>query len=415
MQKTALEQVLTYQKSTFLKKNEGIRREINYDSHTKSGQVSVIMGPRRSGKSTLLKQFASEYKNIGYVNFDDERLLEFTISDFEQMMEIFLKDGEIDALFFDEIQNIPQWERFIRRIHDEGYKTFVTGSNASLLSSELATHLTGRHKDIVLYPFSFLEFCHFHKIETKYSSTIEKAQLIKEFKKYLEQGGYPEYLQTLDPEQHQHIYEDTLYKDIAVRFKVEDTRVLRDFGRLLFASFSKEISFTSMAKTLGVKAMQTIKMYTRYFEDTYLAFELLRFDHSFKKQIIGQRKIYAVDHGLCQHIYHRVTEDKGRLLENIVAIELKRMGVEFYVHKEKFECDFLLREKDLIPTQAIQVTWELSPENREREMNGIREVLEKYPKIDCLLLTLDHEGEEHIGNKVIQILPVWKWLCGKKF
>lgn len=413
MERNDLEQVILYQQSNFLRKEEGVRRDVNFTVHQETDQVSVIMGPRRCGKSTLLRQFASHYSTIKYLNFDDERLLDFTVKDFEMMMEIFLKDGDVEALFFDEIQNIPSWERFIRRIHDEGYKVYVTGSNASMLSSELATHLTGRHKNLILYPFSFLEYCTFLSLNGQPRSTQETGAIIHAFDRYLTQGGYPEYIQTGDYERLQAIYEDTLYKDIAVRFKISDTRVLRDFGRLLFSSFSKEISFTSMAKTLGVQALQTVKSYTKYFEDTYLAFELLRFDHSFKKQIIGQRKIYAVDHGLCRYIYHKINEDTGRILENIVAIELKRRGKEIYLHREKRECDFLVREGNMDPVLAIQVTWSLADGNREREHAGFEEVLLRYPGIEMLYLTYDQEGEVMIGNRKVQMLPVWKWLVKK--
>jgi len=190
---TQLEQLVLDQKESFLAKDTGVPRETDTGRFIKSGQIVVISGIRRSGKSTLLRQFAARYKDFLYVNFDDDRLMEFTLADFSTLMLVFEKTAPgTKVVFIDEIQNVYGWERFIRRIHDEGYKVFLTGSNAKLLSRELGTHLTGRYVKITLFPFSFREFLRFYAVGTEKISTRKKAEIIREFDRYLTGGGFPE-------------------------------------------------------------------------------------------------------------------------------------------------------------------------------------------------------------------------------
>jgi predicted AAA+ superfamily ATPase len=187
------------------------------------------------------------------VNFDDERLADFSIKDFQQLLIVLQKKYSSQVIFLDEIQNIAGWERFVRRIHDEGYKIFVTGSNAKLLSSELATHLTGRYSKIELYPFSFKEFLRFKGVAYEKKSSAIKAQILKNFEKYLEFGGFPEFLKYNDEEFLKRVYDDILYKDLLVRFKVKEIKAFKQLAAFLFTNFTKEVSYNSLKNSLGFK------------------------------------------------------------------------------------------------------------------------------------------------------------------
>jgi predicted AAA+ superfamily ATPase len=201
MTTSQLEELVLSQKESFLSRDPGIPREVDASRYQRTGQIVVISGIRRSGKSTLLRQFSLLYKNFLYINFDDDRLLEFSLGDFSTLMLGYEKISPgTKVIFIDEIQNITGWERFIRRIHDDGYKVFLTGSNAKLLSAELGTHLTGRYMKITLYPFSFREVLRFRSVSVDRITEKKKARILAEFDRYLTGGGFPEYLKYSDPE-----------------------------------------------------------------------------------------------------------------------------------------------------------------------------------------------------------------------
>ncbi len=205
-----MEEVVLDQNEMFAARSGYISREVNFEQYKKHNRIVVISGIRRCGKSTLLRQFADLYEEYHFVNFDDERLINFTVDDFADLMVLFKKRSDAKVIFMDEVQNIDKWERFARRLHDEGYKLYITGSNSKLLSSELGTHLTGRYAKIELFPFSFREYLDFSNIKhTPYSSQV-KAQLLKHFDLYLKNGGFPEYLKYDDREFLSRTYEDII-------------------------------------------------------------------------------------------------------------------------------------------------------------------------------------------------------------
>ena len=198
---TQLEEVIRSQKDVFLSRDTGITREVDAKRYRKSGQIVVISGIRRSGKSTLLRQFSGAYEAFHYINFDDDRLLDFSVEDFSTLGLICEKTSPgTKVIFIDEIQNIPGWERFVRRIHDEGWKVYLTGSNANLLSAELGTHLTGRYAKVERFPFSFREMLRFKGISPSVLTQKKKAEILREFDLYLMGGGFPEYLKYGDKE-----------------------------------------------------------------------------------------------------------------------------------------------------------------------------------------------------------------------
>lgn len=409
---SSLEQTIADQKKNFETKDPGISRELDFSKYIKTKQITAISGVRRSGKSTLLKQLSAHFPDFYYITFDDERLINFTIDDFSNLMLAFKKSHSANVIFMDEIQNVIGWERFARRLYEEGYKIFVTGSNAKLLSSELATHLTGRYFKIELYPFSFKEFLVFKNINIADHSSTGQATLLKNFDEYLAGGGFPEAIKYQEKEYLKRIYEDVLYKDLIARFKIRETKLFQQLAAYLFSNVGKEISYNGLKKILGYKSPMSVRKHVGFMTEAYLVFELMKYDYSLKKQFISDKKIFVIDNGLRNEVAFSVSEDKGRLLENLVFIELKRRGCEIYYFKNKKECDFLIKEKNKI-TEAIQVTAHLGDGNQEREINGLLEAAEASHLKKGLILTINQEKTIKQNGVIVEVKPLWKWLIGK--
>lgn len=410
-----LEQVILDQADTFKRKDSGITRDIDFEKHLKTAQITVISGIRRSGKSTLLKQFSQYYPSFYYLNFDDERLVDFSVSDFQTLMITFQKLYPAKVIFLDEIQNVPKWERFVRRIFEEGYKIFLTGSNAKLLSSELATHLTGRYLKLELYPFSFKEFLSFQKITPEKITSEKKAAILKSLDKFLQDGGFPEYVKTQNKEALAQIFEDIIYRDLLSRFKIRETKNFKLLVNYVFSNFTGEISYNSIKNILDFKSATTVKNYVDFVRESYLAFELFKYDHSLKKQYVSNKKVYVIDNGLRNAVAFSISPDSGKLLENAVFLELARRGKEIFYYREKKECDFLVRAGMKV-TEAIQVTKALDGAKTEkREIEGLSEAMEKFKLKTGLIITQEQEEEERkIDGKSIKIVPIWKWLLERE-
>src|SRR3989344_549626 len=374
--------------------------------------IIIISGIRRCGKSTLIKKIKSLHPGY-YLNFDDERLLSFKVENFQLLYETFLElYGERKIFYFDEIQNIIGWERFVRRLSEQGKKVFVTGSNATLLSRELGTHLTGRYLEVRLYPFSFNEFLKFKKFKLEKNSvyhTSSKVALKQHFEEYLLEGGFPEYLKEKNKDYLKLLYENILYRDILVRYNLSSEKNLKDLVYLAVTNLSGRISFNSLTKLLNISSPTTIKEYFDYLENSYLTFLVSPFEYSLKKQIRLPKKIYLIDNALAAYLGFRFSKDHGRLLENLVFLELKRRGKDIYYFSDSNECDFVLKEGTNL-VEAIQVCYELNPGNQEREKAGLLEAMKKLKIKKGLILTLEQEEELNLSGKKISIKPVWKWL-----
>jgi len=404
-----LEEIIFDQRQRFAEKEKGVVRDVDFERAMRGPSIVVISGVRRCGKSTLLRQFADRCSSYHFLNFDDERLLSFDVDDFRNLMLLFQKSHNAKTLFFDEIQNIVGWERFVRRAYDEGYKIYITGSNARLLSSELSTHLTGRYRSINLFPFSFREFLRFYEVSPNPNTTTERARVLKLFDQYRDNGGFPEYVRWQDSSILQHIYDDILTKDLIVRFKIRDTRMFRQFSQYIFTNSGMEMSYYSLQKALEIKSITSVKKYSNYLEEGFLVFPFLRYFFSLKKQIRSPRKIYVIDNGLRTRIGFSFGSNSGRLIENIVAVELLRRGVECFYYKEKNECDFVFKEKKNIV--CLQVTQALDKNNREREISGLRAAMEYTKTSQGSILVSD--GDEEVlysGKYSISVTPIWKWL-----
>ena len=411
---TRLEELILDQKEVFLSRDPGTIRQLDFEHYLSHEQIVVISGIRRSGKSTLMRQFTGRFPAFYYINFDDERLIDFGLADFSRLMVAFQKIlPDVRVIFIDEIQNVEGWERFVRRIHDEGYKIFLTGSNARLLGSELATHLTGRYVKIELYPFSFAELLAFRQIGYGTVSSSKKAEILAVFDEYLEHGGFPEFIRYRDREFLQRTYDDILFRDIITRFGIREVKAFKQLVQYLFANLASEASYNALKKTLGFKSPMSVRSYIGFVEESYLIFECFRYDRSLKKQFANPKKIYVIDTGMRNAVAFRFSEDSGRLLENLVFIELKRRNDEVWYFRGKRECDFVIRDSGVI-TSAIQVCYELNGTNREREIGGLVEAMTDLGLDEGIILTYSQDETIPVDTgRTITVVPVWRWLLGK--
>lgn len=386
--------------------------------------IVIVTGIRRCGKSTLIKQNRQYCSEQDFsLSFEDERLISFKVTDFQSLLEVFIElFGEQKTIYFDEIQNVLGWERFIRRLHEYGYKIYITGSNAHLLSIELGTHLTGRYLKLELYPYSFSEY-----LEAMQHSLTESAQLTtiarslykKYFNEYMLDGGLPEYLKTKNPAYLSMLYDNILYRDIISRYNIPNEKPIKELALYLASNIGKLITFSSLRKMLGLASGTTVTQYCQYLENSYLFFFINRFDVSLKRQLLAPKKCYVIDNKMASVIGFRTSNDTGRFLENVVFLELKRRDIyEIYYHFDKKECDFILRKGTKI-IEAIQVCQHLSdPDTKAREYAGLIEAMENYELDSGLILTDNDSFEETIiiNKKTvhIKVLPVWEWLLQTK-
>ena len=412
--KEMLRQIVIQQKSESLLEEGMVRRDILDEvlKWFKDNRIIILTGLRRSGKSTLLKQVMQEKKGWCYVNFDDERFIDFRAQDFESLNEVLIEVyGTPKIYLFDEIQNVDKFETFVRRLHDGGKKVLITGSNASLLSKELGTRLTGRYRSFEVYPFSFFEYLKFRKLkpEKEWLYIAEKkVKLLKAFGEYLSDGGLPEYLKNKDREYVKTLFENILYRDIIARYSIRRQKIVKELVNLFVTNVSSQFTYNSLKKSLGLSNAITVKEYTSYLSNAYLFFELQRFDFSAKKQLNFPKKIYIVDSAFGQ-LGFNFSENIGKVMENAVFIELRRKNKEAYYYSNKSECDFVVKDGIRI-TEAIQVCYVLDEKNKEREIGGLIDAMEKFGLKEGLILTKDQEEEIKVGGRTIKIVPVFKWL-----
>lgn len=386
-------------------------------------EIIVLSGIRRCGKSILMEHIRRVHGsgNDYYFNFEDERLVNFNTEDFEILHQTLISlYGAQKTFYLDEIQNIPAWELFVRRMYNAGYKVYLTGSNANLFSEELGTRLTGRYIALKIYPISFAEFSqYFVPLERQDFSTTEIGQLKERYSKYLELGGIPAYITHQDPQYLHSLYESILYRDIITRYKIGNPDALKKLLFYLVSNCGKEMSLSKLLGMVNnngkiIKSNTTISDYCNYIENSFLCFFVSKYDDNLKALQQSPRKVYFIDHVLAKIIGFRATEDRGQILENIVFIELKRRAHDVYYYKGSKECDFIIRN-GVHTTQVIQVCLELDdPDTKKREISGLIEAMDKFSLSEGLIITENEEREEifQLNNKNYKILvkPIWKWL-----
>jgi len=375
----------------------------------------IITGVRRAGKSTLLKlvkkELALQEHNYFYVNFSDERLINFSTEDFQSILDFMQQEkyAENCHLFLDEIQEVTHWEKWVDRIKEK-HPLVITGSNSKLLSKEISTILTGRSMSIHLHPFSFVEFLSARNVAFSLfkKDLAVKIQVQHLFLEYLLSGGIPKVVIDKEKQLLSELYENILYRDIIKRFNPNLEKHIKEISMHLLSNISCPLSQRTLSTMTGVKNFSTLKTILNTFENAFLLSFVPKFDFSLRKQIQNPRKVYCVDTGFAYELGFRSSENKGRLLENLVFLELKRRTEHIYYFSKSNECDFVIREGHTI-TQAVQVCYELINENRKREINGLVECMNQFKLKKGIILTFNQE-ENCPEDKRINIIPVWKWL-----
>ncbi|VVB53045.1 AAA domain protein [uncultured archaeon] len=398
--KETLRSVVKSQREELSLFDKGVERDVYPQMQLDIPLALILSGVRRCGKSTLLRQLMEKVDGFYYLNFEDPRVVDFEVGDFQKLDEIFHEEyGDQNHYFFDEIQNVQKWELYVRAMLDKKKHVVITGSNASLLSRELGSRLTGRHLRQELFPFSFKEFLKFTGKETN----------IKTFQDYLLKGGFPDYLKIGRAGVLQELLNDIFVRDIAVRHKIRNVKTIREMALYLLTNIGKEFSYTSLKKTFNLGSTNSAISFVSYFEDSYLLFTIPKFDYSLKKQLINPKKAYSIDNGMSNTNSASFSEDNGRMLENTVFLNLRRKYRDIYYFREKNECDFVIKEGVKI-TRAIQVCNELNEDNKNRETKGLTEAMNKFNLNKGLILTYNQEDTLRTDNREITITPIWKWL-----
>lgn len=396
-------------------------------------KIITVSGPRRAGKTYYFYQIiqklreTTEVSKIIYMNFEDDRLMPLSVKDLNYLLEAYYelypenKNREIYC-FFDEIQNISDWELFIRRIYDkEKIRIFITGSSSKLLGREIATSLRGRTLNCQMLPLSFREFLRFKNVEIdkdfKYSKIRFKIK--KLFQEYAVFGGFPEVVlerKELKLQILKNYYDLTIYRDLVERFSIRNSEFLKILTKYLLTNFSTQFSINSYYKSLEKPlkvSKETVLEYLSYLQEIELVHLVPIFSYSLKTQQVNPKKNYVVDNGLRNAVSFRFSEDFGRLLENLVFIELKRREKDVYYYKGKNECDFVVKD-GLKISGIIQVTQELNKKNQKRELSGLIETARAYNLKQGLILTEDQKEEfteKDSGQKIkIKAAPIWEWL-----
>jgi predicted AAA+ superfamily ATPase len=401
LSKLIIEQVIDSQKERLAHMDSGLPRTItgfaDLTSHT-----LIVSGIRRCGKSTLLQQINKTFNRRSiYLNFEDPRLAGFDLSDFNRLHETAVKE-KIIAYFFDEIQNVDNWESFVRFRLDEGYRIFITGSNASMLSKELGTKLTGRHITKELFPFSYSEYLAY---------TGEDSGVLSSGK-YMKSGGFPEYLKTGLPEVLMHAFNDIVVRDIVIRYNLKSTHVLQQLAVWLVSNTGKPITGNSLRKIFQIGSSSSMMDYLSYFVDAYLFFFVPKFSYSHKVQVVNPKKVYCIDNGFIDINSVSFNEDNGRLLENMVFMHLRRQTPEIYYFSNKKECDFVVFQDGKLKG-LYQVCWQLDQNNMDRELAGLLEAMNYFGIKNASLITHDQSDNFIIDEKNITAQPFHQW--EKKF
>jgi len=376
--------------------------------------IKVILGPRRCGKSFLAMHLTASHSPRGYVNFDDERLAGLQDCD-GLIAAVDAVYGSPRCLLLDEIQNIPQWELLVNRLQRQGRRLYLTGSNAHLLSSELATHLTGRHIPVVLFPFTFREYV------SSLQETLTRPERVETLRAYVEQGGMPEplvqeiervsYLRTL--------WDSIIYKDIVRRHRIRSVAGIEDLAGYLLANVTCEYSLNRLTEVTQVRSAHTVQKYLGHLSEAFLFFSLKRYSRKFREQARANRKIYCIDNGFVTARGFQFTDKIGALFENTVAIALHKRHLEgkceiyFWRGERDDEVDFVVKEGQRI-VQLIQVCWDMRRAGtRDREVRSLLQASKALHCDDLLILTATTAGEEEVEwfgtRRSIRLQPLCEW------
>lgn len=396
-----------------LKRHPLIKRDVTNEAkkHMSSNLIKVILGPRRAGKS-IFSLLLLENELFGYVNFDDERLLENFDAD-RLLVDIESIYGKTPYLFLDEIQNIPQWEIVVNRLQRMGHNLIITGSNANLLSKELATHLTGRHIPIELLPFNFNEYRKAKKLVGPHNTITE---LIESYTRY---GGYPEVaLQKAEPKEYLgNLFDSLLLKDVVLRHNIRKVDSIKRVGEYMISTTSQRFSFNSITRALNEKSDVTMGKYISYFSDAYITMPLSQYSHSPKKRSRGVQKAYVIDNGFIFSRSISASSDEGVYLENLVFTEFLKQGhkihqtIFYYQTRNNKEVDFIIKNGNSF--SLFQVSYDIkNPTTEKREVLALLEAKEELNADTMTIITRDTDKHIEKNGEVIQCVSLETWLSG---
>ncbi|MCD4748583.1 MAG: ATP-binding protein [Thermoanaerobaculales bacterium] len=406
-----------------------VPREATLPEVEKLRRVLAIVGPRRAGKTFLMYQLIAGLERDGYagrrdilfVDFEDYRLTGFDSGDVDALLAAFqrLAGKPPRFLFFDEIQRLPNWSRVLRTLHNQGrYTIVVSGSNSKLLHPEIATELRGRYEDLLLFPFSFGEYLRLRNIEFTPATrfTTARGRLVAAFEEYLHSGGFPEVVLAPTPAERrkllQNYFRTIFYRDVVERYNIRARSLLEGLMGELLESHASLFSIGRFEKSLKANGLpgskRTISNYLQYLQEAFFLIANEKFSHSPRKRLMNPKKVYLVDTGFAA-LGRSFSENRGRILENLVAVELHRRGEKVSYFKGRHECDFVV-SRDRRPVEAIQVCWELNPRNQKRELTGLAEAVRTLGVERLSLLTFNQRNSIEIDNKSVTVLPVWEWL-----
>lgn len=377
--------------------------------------IKLITGPRRAGKSVLMLLLLKG-KNFAYLNFDDEQLLEKFNEDavMQALAEVY---PNFDYLLLDEIQNLEHWDLWVTKLYRRGINLLITGSNARLLSSEMGTVLTGRYLEIEVLPFSLTECFRYKQQSWTAELPDDRARLMLQVEDYMHYGGYPEIINSREITESylSSLFDSIVLKDIAKRYKIRKTTELYQLATYLVSMFCNEFTYTSLKEDLNFSSKSTLQKFCDYLQQTYLFFYLPRFNNKLKLMQKAPQKVYVVDNGFLASSAFQTSENKGRLLENLVFLELLRRknkvgdNIFYYRSRNNRETDFVVRERFQVK-QLIQVCYDMSGKKTEkRETDGIIECAGELKCDDLLIITWDQEGIMEKDGKTIHVVPYYKW------
>ncbi len=377
----------------------GVSRDILKKFSVPDKFAVILTGIRRCGKSTLLYQLQSDkYEDSFYLNFDDNRLYGFDASDFFRLDEVIEESG-LRMLFFDELQEVTGWERYIRQKLDENYNVVLTGSNATLMGRETGSKLTGRHLDRELFPFSYPE----------YLEATGKKEETDSFTDYLKSGGFPAFIRTGDEQILADLFEDILVRDIVIRYGVRDVKALQRLALWLISNTGNLVTGSGLRQPTGILATSTIMEYFSHLESCYLFYFVPRFSYSARSQMINPRKVYAADTGLVTVNSASFSDDTGRKLENCVFSHLRIKHKTIFYFSEKRECDFIVTRKGKNPL-VIQVCYTLGRDNLDRELDGLFEALSFFKLKRGIIVTLNQSDSFIREGMTATVMPIREFL-----
>ncbi len=416
--------VIDFWHRTLAEKNLFPRQLVDVISY-KSQETIDLVGPRRAGKSTVMKlliQQLSSDDHFLYMNFEDPYFLEHNSPQIiEELVTTYQAyfHANVSFLFFDEIHNITSWEKAVRKLRDSGrYHIVVSGSSAQLLSGELATLLTGRHLSHTVFPLSLREYLTFYgvTIEEEKDLILRGKTIQKHFNEYMQYGGFPAVVRFKEYTLLKQYYTDIVERDIINRYDLREKEILKKMGVFLLSSSAKTMSLAAIQKLYTI-SFELASTYLSYFKDAFLLYELPQFSYSLKTQQKALKKIYAVDTGLANVVSFRFSQDYGRILETAVFLCLLRQKKEIYYYKttSNKEVDFFVKNADE-SSSFIQVCWDISDmKTQKREIHALVEALTEQKLTRGFILTNETTDTQVIDGKTILIRPAWQWITESEY